>query len=73
MVPTHDGWARVNPYMTLVASYERLIGARGTEVEDPEPAAEAAAPTSEAGEAKAETPRAKKKRYKSKRKRHRRH
>ena len=30
MVPTRDGWARINPYMTLVASYERLIGARGT-------------------------------------------
>ena len=72
MVPTRDGWARVNPYMTLVASYERLIGARGTEVEDPEPIPEAAAPTSEAGEAKAEKPRAKK-RQKSKRKRHRRH
>lgn len=29
---TRDGWVWVNPYMTLVASYERLIGARGTEV-----------------------------------------
>lgn len=74
MVPTRDGWARVNPYMTLVASYERLIGGRGTEVEDPDPIPEAAVPTSEASEAKAaETPRVKKKRHKSKRKRHRRH
>lgn len=36
-VPTRDGWVRVNPYMTLVASYEQLIRARGTEVKDPEP------------------------------------
>ena len=50
MVPTRDGWVRVNPYMTLVASYERLIGARGTEMDDPEPIPEAAVPTSEAGE-----------------------
>lgn len=34
-VPTKDGWVFVNPYMTLVASYERLIGARGTELADP--------------------------------------
>lgn len=31
-VPTRIGWVFVNPYMTLVASYERLIGARGTEI-----------------------------------------
>jgi murein DD-endopeptidase MepM/ murein hydrolase activator NlpD len=34
-VPTKDGWVFVNPYMTLVAAYERLIGARGTELADP--------------------------------------
>jgi len=28
-VPTRQGWLYVNPYMTLVAAYERLIGARG--------------------------------------------
>jgi hypothetical protein len=33
-VPTRDGWVFVNPYMTLVASYERLIGARGRVVDD---------------------------------------
>ncbi len=33
MVPTREGWVRVNPYMTLVAAYERLIGARGREIE----------------------------------------
>jgi hypothetical protein len=33
-VPTRDGWVFVNPYMTLVAAYERLIGARGTELTD---------------------------------------
>ena len=38
---TRDGWVWVNPYMTLVASYERLIGARGVEIKDgaPEPRA----------------------------------
>ena len=34
-VPTKDGWVYVNPYMTLVAAYERLIGARGSELADP--------------------------------------
>ncbi|HVG51898.1 MAG TPA: M23 family metallopeptidase [Xanthobacteraceae bacterium] len=33
-VPTALGWVFVNPYMTLVASYERLIGGRGREVGD---------------------------------------
>lgn len=33
-VPTKDGWVWVNPYMTLVTSYERLIGARGREIPD---------------------------------------
>jgi len=33
-VPTRDGWVFVNPYMTLVASYQRLIGARGRVVND---------------------------------------
>ena len=33
-VPTREGWLFVNPYMTLVAAYERLIGARGTIVND---------------------------------------
>jgi hypothetical protein len=34
-VPTKLGWVFVNPYMTLVAAYERLIGERGTEFSDP--------------------------------------
>ena len=34
-VPTRDGWVFVNPYMTLVAAYERLIGGRGEEVVPP--------------------------------------
>jgi len=34
-VPTKDGWVFVNPYMTLVAAYERLIGARGVELSGP--------------------------------------
>jgi hypothetical protein len=33
-VPTKDGWVFVNPYMTLVAAYERLIGERGKELDD---------------------------------------
>jgi len=33
-VPTRDGWVRVNPYTTLVASYEHLIGARGRLITD---------------------------------------
>lgn len=31
-VPTKAGWVFVNPYMTLVAAYEHLLGARGTEI-----------------------------------------
>ncbi len=31
-VPTRDGCVRVNPYMTLIASYEHLIGERGNEI-----------------------------------------
>ncbi|MBV9954687.1 MAG: M23 family peptidase [Pseudolabrys sp.] len=36
---TRSGWVWVNPYMTLVASYERLTEGRGTEIKpgDPEP------------------------------------
>jgi hypothetical protein len=33
-VPTREGWVFVNPYMTLVAAYERLIGGRGEMVND---------------------------------------
>jgi murein DD-endopeptidase MepM/ murein hydrolase activator NlpD len=33
-VPTKLGWVFVNPYMTLVSAYERLIGARGKEIKD---------------------------------------
>ena len=33
-VPTRWGWIYVNPYMTLVAAYERLIGGRGGQVSD---------------------------------------
>jgi hypothetical protein len=34
-VPTKIGWVFVNPYMTLVTAYERLIGEIGTELSDP--------------------------------------
>jgi hypothetical protein len=33
-VPTRHGWVFVNPYMTLVAAYERLIQGRGEVVTD---------------------------------------
>jgi len=36
-VPTKVGWVFVNPYMTLVAAYERLISARGTEIKEGDP------------------------------------
>ncbi len=36
-VPTKVGWTLVNPYMTLVAAYEHLIGARGTEIKPGDP------------------------------------
>ena len=35
---TSIGWVWVNPYMTLVAAYERLVGGRGTEIKPGEPA-----------------------------------
>ena len=42
-VPTKHGWVFVNPYMTLVAAYERLIRGRGHEIKE-EPRDEVAAP-----------------------------
>jgi hypothetical protein len=35
-VLTRDGWVFVNPYLTLVTAYERLIGGRGQVVRDAE-------------------------------------
>jgi hypothetical protein len=35
---TKAGWVWVNPYMTLVAAYERQIGGRGTEIKPGEAA-----------------------------------
>ncbi len=35
-VPTADGWVLINPYMTLVSAYERLIGGRGEEIHEQE-------------------------------------
>jgi hypothetical protein len=35
---TKAGWVWVNPYTTLVASYERLIGGRGKEIKPGDPA-----------------------------------
>ncbi len=56
-VPTKDGWVFVNPYMTLVAAYEHLIGARGKVVNDamfaPPPAAPATASEAPAVDGKA--------------------
>jgi hypothetical protein len=45
-VPTKYGWVFVNPYMTLVAAYERLIRARGVEIEEPGPSQAVAGVTS---------------------------
>jgi hypothetical protein len=36
-VPTKDGWVFINPYSMLVTAYERLLGARGTELKDEPP------------------------------------
>jgi hypothetical protein len=33
-VVTKSGWVWVNPYMSLVLAYERMIGARGTELHE---------------------------------------
>jgi murein DD-endopeptidase MepM/ murein hydrolase activator NlpD len=38
-VPTKYGWVFINPYMTLVAAYERLIRGRGQELRDGVPTA----------------------------------
>ena len=40
---TRDGWIWVNPYTTLIASYERLIRARGREIGTDPPVAAAVA------------------------------
>lgn len=37
---SRDGWIWVNPYSTLIASYERLIGERGRQFHSPAPAAD---------------------------------
>ncbi|NWG24559.1 MAG: M23 family metallopeptidase [Pseudorhodoplanes sp.] len=66
MVPTRDGFVRVNPYATLIASYEQLIGARGKQIEPP---ATEAAPAIAAEQAEPEKPAAKRKIGKSDRKR----
>jgi hypothetical protein len=34
-VPTKDGWVWVNPYMTLVSAYERLLKAKGRQITEP--------------------------------------
>ena len=44
-VPTRIGFVYVNPYMTLVAAYERLIGGRGRLVSDAAPAANSSTTT----------------------------
>jgi hypothetical protein len=34
---TRDGWLWVNPYVTLISAYERLIGGHGREYAPPSP------------------------------------
>ncbi len=36
-VMTKVGWVWVNPYMSLVLAYERMIGGRGTEIKPGDP------------------------------------
>jgi murein DD-endopeptidase MepM/ murein hydrolase activator NlpD len=40
---TRDGWLWVNPYVTLISAYERLIGSRGREIGPEQPASPAMA------------------------------
>ena len=49
-VPTKYGWVFVNPYMTLVGAYERLIGGRGTEIKEAAQVAIASLPGNAAGQ-----------------------
>lgn len=66
-VPTRDGYVRINPYMTLIASYEHLIGARGSEVSPPADPDDAAGTSgAEAGSSAAKVQRAKAARGKAK-------
>jgi murein DD-endopeptidase MepM/ murein hydrolase activator NlpD len=55
-VPTRDGFVRVNPYMTLIASYEHLIGERGKEIVPPPPATEIQVTNPDAGSIDPATP-----------------
>ena len=48
---TRDGWLWVNPYVTLISAYERLIGGRGREFIPPPPEAPAMAHAMPPGEA----------------------
>jgi hypothetical protein len=45
-LPTKNGWVFVNPYMTLVVAYERLIGGHGAEMVEPPQATENESSTS---------------------------
>lgn len=49
---TRDGWLWVNPYVTLIASYERLIGGHGREYAPPSPDAPAVAHAEPGNESK---------------------
>jgi hypothetical protein len=55
-LPTRAGWVFFNPYMTLVASYERLIGARGQVVNDTKVASSPPADTAKTAAAPAAPP-----------------
>ena len=48
---TREGWLWVNPYVTLISAYERLIGGRGRELPEVAPSSEAAKPSSAAATA----------------------
>ena len=59
-VPTRVGWVFVNPYTTLVAAYEHLLGARGTEIkkDDAVPPLAAVPPVTARSAPEAATPKA---------------
>jgi hypothetical protein len=44
---TREGWLWVNPYVTLISAYERLIEGRGREVPATDTEAKAATPSGE--------------------------
>ena len=53
---TRDGWLWVNPYVTLISAYERLIGGRGHEIGPEQPPSPAMAHAMPLGAVRPEMP-----------------